>query len=412
MTVATKPRGRPRQALIVEVPEEQPAERPTEETVEEKLATQEIETAQNQQVRSPFAKVYRVDEDTGEQRYCGRFPASAITEEWLGRKLGGGKFRVQFWKPTGKGGQFVYDSSKTYDLDRTITPEPARGNGAPPSGLAADDFMKTMLLQQMQTSSQLMQAIMTAVASMAQRPAADPVMLAMLQSMMTRKDPTEIATALLAVMKGESSDKNPIAMLKEMLEIKELMGGGGDAPNELSVVTKGLDVLGKVMTATPPALPAGNPPPLPSSPPTEPEPEQTMPRSLPPRPAPSLDVTALRPWHREVAKVLPRVQLAMTFLSPHAGADTIWNQGTEVLTDDVKADLLNGAALPLTPAGELDEAKAVELADGLVDRAMKALQIPAETDVGQWCAETIYEVADLAFSELLEAEPSEPEKPT
>ena len=392
--------------LQVEIPED--AEGRTEgsaedRTVEEAEADSILEEARSEQPRHPLEIVYRVDDDTGEEGWAGKFAASAVTPEFLAKRLGPGKYKCYLRKPDKKG-KMGFGGSRTVSVIADL--RPAVMNGAPPlRDNGSGDFSRDLLLSMMkqgQENSQnmvsmmatMMTAMTTAFGSL--KPTTDPMMMAVIQGMMQRKDPTEIATGLMAAMKESGGAGNPISQLRELLEIKELLGGGdGNADPESAMIMKGMDTLREAIhvaggRAFQPAPVAPTPPPVvPRALPAGPSADAAPPQPSEP---PMVIDPNLRAWKRGVLQNLPMFLQAAAFMPPHAAAETAMEQMRVAgvwpdVVEDVRSDypVLDVDALP------------DEFGQAFVERSMTDLQMARQSgDVQDWAREVLYTLAELA----------------
>src|ERR1041385_8682946 len=86
---------RPRKAMVVELDDEpaDPATTPTK-TVEEQEADQVIEEDRAENPRPAYKEVERLDPETGQPAFVGRFAVDVVTKDFLARRFGGGAYRV------------------------------------------------------------------------------------------------------------------------------------------------------------------------------------------------------------------------------------------------------------------------------------------------------------------------------
>jgi hypothetical protein len=265
-------KGATRQAILVDLPDNTGST--TAETQEEEqpktAADEQISNAIEAEAQGAEAMVYRSDPSTGKEAFLDRISAEVVTQDWIGKEYGGGKYRVQFRKPGPNGGAFVYGGQKRFEVDPAIPSKPPRwarlpasgevknADGSPAGGASGMDAVLSSgilsLFQQQQENSR-MQAdwfrsmmeqrskapgiveimvaaapILTIVKELLQRPAAAPVV--------PGKDPIELAKELLELSGGRPTTeaKGAVQQLKEVLELRELLsglGGGADAEDPM-----------------------------------------------------------------------------------------------------------------------------------------------------------------------------------
>lgn len=419
MSVATAKKGRvTTRAMLVELP--QNAEENAEENAEQKAASADLERVAQESPRTATTRVVRFDQERGIEKYCGTFSTSMVTEDFLARKFGGGKFKLTHYKPTTKGPggkQMDYAGQSTVNIDETVLPDRSAQNGATPvvpgpmetAMLSFVQMMQVQMQQQLESSRTHQTMMLEMFRSMREgEKKDDPLVLALVQGMISKKDPMELATSLLAVMKENGTGKDPIEQLKSLAELRDLLGGNGEKPDELSIVARGLGVLEKAMTP-----PSPGPVTLPAPTPVHElnELEQEMPRRFARRspPAPTIDTSGLRLWHKMVAELLPRLPQAMGLLTPHGAADTLWDKAGDAARADVKNDLLGDGKEQLPV--ETDESKLTALTDDFISRAETALRLTTlGSDEQGYVVETLYELAELAWQELVEPAAPAPEE--
>lgn len=406
---------RPRKAMVVELDDEpaDPATTPTK-TVEEEEADQVIEEDRAENPRPAYKEVERLDPETGQPAFVGRFAVDVVTKDFLARRFGGGAYRVTTRKPKAMGGM-KFAERRTILIDPAVRPERAiDGEPAPRGDNGKGDFIEKMLLLQMDSSAKMMAAITGAFAALAgagrSAPTTDPLLLELVKGMMARPvaDPMEFATKMFTMLQ-DRGHVDPLDQLKKLLEIKELVGGGGETGSgELGLIGKGLDLVGQMIVKGQPEQPAAIAARAETAPVTESLPAEpphtavwerpTAPMGHPAVAAPTGTVE-LRLWKQAVVPQLPRAIEMAQWMPPEAAALTLWAQANEAQRADIRADLAGGA-VPASPLQEAD-------ADRFVEQAMDDFAvdtIPGMTPrVTDWIAATLYGLCDLA------TEPEEPE---
>jgi hypothetical protein len=429
------PRGRPKKGMIVELPEEtEPAS--VEATEEESEADKLIADAKTTQApRPPLVWLYRIDPDSGEEKFLGKFKVGMVNETMCAQRYGGGKFVAYTRKPKASGG-YLYAGKDEYLVDDSIKPEKSDGVAVVPveANGKGSDFIERMLLLQMDMSSKMTTAMMGAFAAMAGAakqppPATDPLLLELVRAMVSKPaaDPMTFAKDMLAMMK-EGGTTDPLDQLKKVLEIKELLGGSeSGGMDEMGLIGKGLDVLGG-MVAKQAAAPADVPVSVPSQPArTElpaPVPSNEPPHTLPfvPRRRPVEKEESVKPgqgigvvpkaeplrlWKQPVAQLLPRAPMLMVWLSPDAAALNLWRQSDDAQKYDIRLDI---GTIP--DEAKEDEAKIEAIADAFVSRALNDFQLHRVPGMNQevvhYISDVMYGLFDIAMESDEEEEPESP----
>lgn len=349
-----------KKAVLVELPPEDGPEVLPEKSAEEEEADSIIEDVRAEQPKQPFDVVYAVDDVTGELAWVGRFATAAVTPEFLAKNVGEGTFKAFTRKPNERG-KFVFAGSRVIKVDRrsvALAKPEASAPTAPATGDMSRDFLMAMMKSQQDASQNMMQmmmgmmgAITTAFTALKPTGPAgpDPIVLELIRQGMTRKDPMEIATSLLAVIKDNGGSKDPIDQLIRLGQARETlqgMFGNEGGTDEMGVIAKGLDIAASALagarapaaTALVPAraLPAPNAAAVPKA-----EPES-------PAVAPVVeeDVSELRMWMQPVVKNLPQLTMAAQFMPPEAAALTMRQQMQAMpgVWEDFVADVKTGYA--------------------------------------------------------------------
>lgn len=435
-----KPRGRPKKAMIVELPSDEPEVPAVEETEEGSESDKLIAEAKSTQApRPPFTWVYRIDADTGVEKFLGKYKVGLVSETMIAQRFGGGKFIAYTRKPKAGGG-YVYATKDEYTIDESVQPEriePERGPVV--DGFGKGDFIEKMLFASMQQSQQqsrdnaqammaMMTAVTTAISSMAsgtRSAGPDPLVLEIVRGMVAKPaaDPMEFAVKMMDMMKT-TGHIDPLDQLKKVLEIKELLGGGDNGMDELGLMGKGLDIVGQMIVKQPqPSMSAPvSVPPVSerteSERPTLPEPPHThawgrrdmdgAPTSEPGAVIPRMEddmpkvSVPLRLWKQGVAPMLDRAMFLASWMPSEAAAITLWSQANAEQRADILADI---GVLPASASGEDDteeryNAELEAVADKFVTRAITDFQlhvIPGMTKpAGAWISDTLYALFDCA----------------
>lgn len=319
MAENTRKKRGPRQAVIIDLPEN--AGGSTAETQGEPppatAADEQISNAIESEAQGAEAMVYRADPSTGKEAFLDRVSAELVTQDWIGKEYGGGKYRVQFRKPGPNGGAFVYGGQKRFEVDADVPRKPprwarpaasgdVRNADGSPAGSRADDVVSAGILamiNQMQDNSRAQSDFFRSVMADTSRKgpdfleivkAATPLiapLLAMITQKREEKDPLDVALKLLELRgeqnKGGAAPTDVMKTVKDVLEIREMFSGsgGGDGPDPMiklieTVAPQLLDTFKQAMALD--AARAGQPiPPVPGAP-------STAGRTEAPSPTPAL----------------------------------------------------------------------------------------------------------------------------
>jgi hypothetical protein len=227
------------------------SEAETEEKSEQETAAEAvIEETTSANPRTPEAIVYKLDPDSGEERWVCKVASSLISNEWLAKRYGGGKYRVQHRKPNGTG-KMVYAQQETYTIDASVRPEAMsapvmNGDGTPAGGGGSriDAIMEAgvmSLIQQMQNANTTQMELVRSIVAERSGPkgpnfteiltALSPIIAAIVPALTNRPDvmtqAREIAELAAKNNGAQGGLKDFIGAFKEMMEVKELLGGGG-----------------------------------------------------------------------------------------------------------------------------------------------------------------------------------------
>ncbi len=245
-----------------------------EKTPGEKAAEETIDEVREASPKQATATIWRLNPDTGEKRWLANAASELISEAWLAKRFGGGKYRVQHKKPNANN-VMVYDSQDTFDIDPAVRPEePLSGavmnaDGSPAgAGSRMDSILETGvigLMQQMQNQNQITLAFVEKMMTKDDTPkgpgvveviaAVAPLVAPLLELLKARRDPTDIALQVVEAMKPTAatpatSATDLVNMLKEGMQLAAKMngGGGGDEASVLGVVSEGVKTLGSIVS--------------------------------------------------------------------------------------------------------------------------------------------------------------------
>jgi hypothetical protein len=246
--------------MLVELPENdgQTAEEIAPKTSDGKAAEEQIEQVVEQEGALPIAIVYRTDWSTGREAYLDRVSPEVISQEWLAAEYGGGKYRVQFKKP--EGGKMVYHKQLRFEVDQALPPKPPRharpmvdvrnadgtpaGGSSPSMDAVLSSGILSLFTQQAENSRVQADFFRTVMAESSRKgpgiiemitaltPLISPL-LALVTKTREEKDPLDVALKLLE-LRGEQraatgAPSDVMKTVRDVLEIKELFGGGGDS---------------------------------------------------------------------------------------------------------------------------------------------------------------------------------------
>lgn len=211
--------------------------------------TIELDAALDALPEGTIAKLYRI-EPNGEKAYIDQTTPSAMDEARIASH-GAGKYIVVMRGPLGDGtnrvgykGQrqvFIGESAARAAAANLVTPAPA-ASAAAPNGSILDQVAGGMLVSmmqqmqnmnalQMQQSREHSTAMMTMLGKIAERPATDPLLTALLPALLEKRgDPIEQATRIaeIASKGAKSGTTSEVLATVELIErLKELSGGGG-----------------------------------------------------------------------------------------------------------------------------------------------------------------------------------------
>lgn len=294
----------------------------TDETADEIPESQEADEVENALASLPqgtLGKLYRVEQN-GEMAWLENGQPSALNEERAARH-GPGKYRVIFSGPNPKkGGRVTYLGSATFVVGESAAAKALAEakadapNAAPPNGgmslmdqMASSMFLNMMRQQQeaqaMQSRQQMEHsaAMMALMQKLAERPAMDPILAALLPKLFEKTDPIEQATRI-AEINAKGAAKSDIANVLSVMELVERIKGES-APNSGDTSWMGMlkDALPLLLSRQSSPAPA---PVAVQSPPnaTLPNPTPTMPNNRP----------TVEPYLQPLAPFFPRIEEAAT----------------------------------------------------------------------------------------------------
>lgn len=251
MATPSKRAGRATAGRVLVVETETPTETETEQKTEQETVGEEIiSEVSAASGKSPESIIYRKDAETGEERWLAKVATSLVSHEWLAKKFGGGEYRVQHRKPNATG-KMVYGGQDTIKIDPSVKPEVAvviapDGSPVAPGSSRIDAIMEAgvmSLIQQMQNANTTqMELVRSIVAERSNaKPGTDwvavltalsPIVAGLIPLLTNRPDTMtqarEIAELATKNQGAQGGLKDFIGAMKEMLEVRDLLGGGGD----------------------------------------------------------------------------------------------------------------------------------------------------------------------------------------
>lgn len=248
--MANQPKKQRRSPVIVVNASDGSEEETEAKTEQETAADAVIDEATAANPRAPESIIYRKDSESGEERWLGKVASSIVSNEYIAKRWGGGEYRVQHRKPNATG-KMVYGSQETYKIDPSVKPEPmtTEADGTPVKlggGSHIDAIMEAgvmSLITQMQNNNTTQMEMVRSMMSdrggskldwVALLAAVSPILIAIIERTGGKKDTVELAKEIADMSRDKSapagSMKDMLGSLKEMLEISDLMrgGGGGD----------------------------------------------------------------------------------------------------------------------------------------------------------------------------------------
>jgi hypothetical protein len=292
----------------------------------------EVEAALAVLPQGTLGKLYRVEQN-GEMAWLENGQPAALNEERAARH-GPGKYRVIFNGPNPKkGGRVTYLGSATFVVGESAAAKALaeakateQPNASSPNGsmslmdqMASSMFLNMMRQQQeaqaMQSRQQMEHsaAMMALMQKLAERPAMDPILAALLPKLFEKTDPIEQATRI-AEINAKGAAKSDIANVLSVMELVERIkgdapnGGQGDA-SWMGMLKDALPLLLSRQSPAPGPVAVQAPPP-PNA--TLPAPSQPMPNN---RPTVELYLQPLAPF-------FPRIEEAATAgMEPEVAAD-------------------------------------------------------------------------------------------
>lgn len=175
---------------------------------------------------------------------------SAGLPAYVKEHYGGGEYRFDIRGPIGKGRARGYKGGDSFTIDRAIPPkyphepepeEPARpaGTGAPgaPNGSSVADSLQSAmvtlvldLVRAGQESAKLQNELLSAQIAQLREG---------MGSRREERDPIETFKAMAEIMRPAAQAASPLGQLKELLEIRDLLGGGEkEPPSALGIVAE------------------------------------------------------------------------------------------------------------------------------------------------------------------------------
>lgn len=226
--------------------------------------------------RPPEARIERQN-DMGINAHLDTVNAEGVDEKWIRNTFGGGTYTVRFFGQHESGvWGYLKGQSKRYVIDTSIpfkgsvrdraAPVVATAVAAPAGNMQTLMEMgimglfkgmqdqSAMQLQMFKDASAMNTAMLERLATPKDSggikdllPLLTPLLTPLLAGMMNRKDPVEIAKEIAALSgRSESGMKDMLGTVRELLEVRELLGTGGNAPTK-EPEEMWIDLLGKVV---------------------------------------------------------------------------------------------------------------------------------------------------------------------
>jgi len=324
--------------------------------------------------KPPKSAIYRIDRESGTQKWLAEVATNLVSLEYVARRFGGGKYQIRH-RTAEPGGGYKYAGNDTYEIDDSVKPEAAgRSSPAPanldplvpPGGNIADTILNAgvlQMLQQMNAQNQLTLAMVERMRKSDDQPRASvPDMITAAATLVgalaplfaNRKDPAELALKLAEAMKPAAAPAPASTDVLSAFEkgmavvsrIRDRTDGSSSSDSIMPVIAEGIKTLGTVVSgiATERQRAAGGAPadprphaPLalvpPSSTPTAESPMNASRHEL----GIAVDPTNPRPWLRAAAPHLPMLLSLSRVMGADAAAATI----SRNLSDDEFFDLVD-----------------------------------------------------------------------
>ena len=248
----------------------------TEPTEEEREQDEEIaaaaELAGESSARRPFMRLYRSHPALGgREALLDEIDASVYSRSFVRQNYGGGRYRVEHLKVRAADRKIGVSKREAFEVDLLLPPKhPAAllGGGVEPAPAPASPVAPQSLGDSLNT------AVLTLVMDLVRqgsesaklnneltRASIDQLRANMVQPREER-DPLEMFKSIAELLKPSQAAASPLALLKEMLEVRELMDGGGSrepsalgaltelGPKVLDTVNRALDQRGQPAPAT------------------------------------------------------------------------------------------------------------------------------------------------------------------
>jgi hypothetical protein len=241
--------GRPRKATPADDDEL------VEPTTPDDYTTEVLEQMEDVPEREPLARVQREDPETGKLKLVGRFPPDQVTEEFIMRKFGGGRYIVQVYGIRKSDGKFGYvkgrGARKEIIIDEAIYPfkggQGLRGDvrdGPPPEDEDTKFLVKNQLMEMMRDQAEARQhtasMMMTMMKMMADSTAAQTqAMAAMVSSLRSDKSGlADVMPVLVAALNGRGDPLDLAAKLVALTKQGETAGGLNGIETVLSLAER------------------------------------------------------------------------------------------------------------------------------------------------------------------------------
>lgn len=342
-----------------------------------------LEEARARSTRPPKSTIHRLNPETGARLWLAEVATDLISEEYIARRFGGGRYYVGHRRAE-PGGGYVYDSHSTFDLDPSLKPDPAPANGnghavtapaaaaGPISAAQLLDVGILQLLRQIEQGNEAHRAMLERMVKVDQAPRGPgpydeilkvvaPVLVKGLLDLMTqRADPIDQALKLRKLV-PESSTPDVFSALEKTLAIASRLNGrasssssssddgGGDGMS--TIILEALRTLqGIIGPRANGAAPNGEPiavvdapaaeltNPHQFSPPAPAPADPAVVGNIPPQPV-TPSSSSDRPWLAAARPQLPTLLQFARLMPADAAASTIANNLTAAQLDDLLEDL-------------------------------------------------------------------------
>lgn len=348
------------------------------DSADEIEAAEAIAEVQSETGRGAQSTVFRMDEETGRAKWCATVPTSTLSNAYIAKRFGPGRFKVMHRKPK-KGGGYIGAGSQTFDIDESAAEyEPsAAGHAIEPASSPIGDAVNASFLgmmSEMLKASQVSNAmILQTFSATREKPTTPKWMEALLgvlgaslpvllEKLLLKGDDKSLTLALklAEILKPAGGGEGGGGLMQRLEEMEVLQSvaerisvrGGND--ETLAVVNKGLDMFSRL--AAPNGGNAGNAgngapaqnghAPVSAAPAT-----RVLSRPAPPQPvrpalAPAPDLSHVRLWLRPLVPEVAKAGQYMGY-SPLTVAGFLWDRlvaPDETVLADLRADLADDSS--------------------------------------------------------------------